>query len=48
MMREIRKRAFAAALGRVSIVRAALGGHAGVVGAAYAAAQQMQAVTARD
>jgi glucokinase len=48
MMREIRKRAFAAALGRVTIVRAALGGHAGVVGAAYTAAQQMRAVIARD
>ena len=37
MMREIKARAFAAALRRVRIVRAGLGEHAGVVGAAYAA-----------
>ncbi len=47
MMREIKSRAFAAALDRVSIVRAGLGGHAGVVGAAYAAAQHMRK-SARD
>lgn len=47
MMREVRARAFAAALGNARIARAALGERAGVVGAAYAAMNDAGSLSAR-